>query len=273
LLAEIHSKQLLSEIVTKHDCNDESSIQIAIAGGEIVIPHVIGEGINDCVWSATQRATINTHKLKIEPINCPLIMSHTDFDYKKFVQDRGLTSEISMAVDQLVIEELDADTCMKEFEYDASQEFTNLFLDCKVSIDSAIDDNPPANGRKLILPVAAQKAMFTNKKFMSSPHVQHQMDDIMAGKAWKLLGFDTLFMPNRRPGGLSYEERPDGRRLYTCYAVCPGAVHSAEWCEVTMKIGYVSHEERAFIYVQLRVGAKVALPNRIVRFHMLTDVV
>jgi hypothetical protein len=50
----------------------------------------------------------------------------------------------------------------------------------------------------------------------------------MDGKVGKFLGFDTLLIPNRKRGGLHYEDQPDERRLYTCYAVCPGAVHMAE---------------------------------------------
>jgi hypothetical protein len=157
----------------------------------------------------------------------------------------------------------------------------DLFGACKCAIDGAINDNPPVDGRKLILPVAAQKMMFNSEKFMSSLYVQHQMNDIMAGKAGRFLGFDTLFIPNRNRGGLYYEERPDGKRLYTCYAVCPGAIHSAEGYGGNrvlnnggiLKVDDMPHRGCVFIYVPYQAGAKVVLPKRIVRFYMLTDVV
>jgi hypothetical protein len=105
------------------------------------------------------------------------------------------------------------------------------------------------------------------------------MDNIMDGKVGKFLGFDTLFVPNRRTGGLGYETMADGKRLYTCYAVYPGAVHSAEGFggnRVLNSGGIMKIDNRPskgcwFIYVPYRAGAKVVLPQRVVRFFMLTD--
>jgi hypothetical protein len=243
-------------------------------------PHVVGADVKD-YGGSLRTVMITTSNWDAGTYIDYFLMNDVNFDYKTFVQDRGLPDAISMAADQIVIDALNVDTHMKEFAYDASQELVNLFADCKVSLDSAIDDNPPVEGRKLILPAAAQKAMFNNEKFMSSLYVQHQMNDIMGGKAGRFLGFDTLFIPNRKQGGLSYEVRPDGKRLYTCYAVCPGAVHSAEGyggdrvlnSGGIIKIDDIPHKGCLFLYVPYQAGAKVVLPHRVVRFYMLTEAV
>jgi hypothetical protein len=105
------------------------------------------------------------------------------------------------------------------------------------------------------------------------------MNDIMAGKAGRFLGFDTLFIPNRKQGGLVYRELENGKRMYTCYAVCPGAVHTAEGYGGDrvlneggiMKVEDIPHKGGVFIYVPYQAGARVVLPRRAVRFHMVTD--
>ena len=214
------------------------------------------------------------------------LLDDVNFDYKTLVQDRGLPDAIAMAADQVVIDALNVDTHMKEFPYDAGQQLVNLFADCKCTLDGAVDDNPPIAGRKLILPVAAKKAMYNDEKFMSSLYVQHQMNDIMDGKAGKFLGFDTLFIPNRKlcgnkKFGLMYEELEGGKRMYTCYAVCPGAVHSAEGYGGDrvlnnggiMKVDDIPHKGCIFVYVPYQAGAKVVMSQRVVRFYMVTDAV
>jgi hypothetical protein len=90
----------------------------------------------------------------------------------------------------------------------------------------------------------------------------------------------TISVPNRRTGGLFYETTTTGRRVYTCYAVCPGAVHSAEGFGGNrvlnsggiMKIDDMPSKGCWFIYVPYQAGAKVVLPQRVVRFFMETDV-
>ncbi|MDR2779385.1 MAG: hypothetical protein LBB16_03860 [Puniceicoccales bacterium] len=104
---------------------------------------------------------------------------------------------------------------MKEFPYEASRPLVDLFADCK----TAINNNPPVEGRKLIIPVSTQKRMFNDEKCMNSLYTKHQMNNIMDGKVGRFLGFDTLFIPNRKQGGLHYDIQVDGERIYTCYAV------------------------------------------------------
>jgi hypothetical protein len=105
------------------------------------------------------------------------------------------------------------------------------------------------------------------------------MNNIMDGKAGKFLGFDTLFIPNRKQGGLYYSTQGDGKRLYICYAVCPGAVHAAEGFGGNrvlnkggiLKVNDIPHRGCYFIYIPYQAGAKVVMRRRLVRFHMLTD--
>jgi hypothetical protein len=267
LLAEIQSKQLLTSLTVKHDCNNKSSVQITIATGGVATPHIPGADVKD-FGGSVYKTTLHTENWEAGVYLDYFLLDDVNFDYKSFVQDRGLPDAISMRADQLVIDSMNVDTRMKEFTYQSGQALVDLFADCKVAIDSAIDDNPPVEGRQLVLPTAAQK-------------VQYQMNDIMSGKAGKFLGFNTRFIPNRKEGGLHYETRDDGKRLYTCYAVCPGAVHSAEGYGGNrvlnkggiLKIDDIPHKGCFFIYVPYRAGAKVVLPRRIVRFYMLTDAV
>jgi hypothetical protein len=280
LLAEIQSKQLFSAIVMKHECNGESSIQVAIASGGMATPHVPGAEVKD-FGGSVRKVTIITQDWEAGAYIDYFLQDDVNFDYKKFVQDRGLPDAISMVADQIVIDALNVDTHMKEFAYDGGKQLVDLFADCQCTLDSAIDDDPPADGRKLILPVAAKRAMYNDDKFMSSLYVQHQMNDIMAGKAGRFLGFDTLFVPNRKQGGLMYETQADGRRMYTCYAVCPGAVHSADGYGGDrvlnnggiIKVTDIPNRGCIFIYVPYQAGAKVVLPRRVVRFYMVTDAV
>jgi hypothetical protein len=278
LLAEIQSKQLLTPLTVKHECNNKSSVQIIIATGGMATPHIPGADVKD-FGGSVYKTILETENWEAGAYLDYFLLDDVNIDYKSFVQDRGLPDAIAMCADQIVIDAMDVDTHIKEFPYDPTKQLVDLFADCKTAIDSAIDDNPPVEGRKLILPVSAQKAMFNDEKFMSSLYIQHQMNSIMEGKAGKFLGFDTLFIPNRKQGGLHYETQSDGKRLYTCYAVCPGAVHSAEGFGGTrvlnkggiLKVDDIPHKGCYFIYIPYQAGAKVVLHRRIVRFYMLTE--
>jgi hypothetical protein len=59
LLGKIQSKQLLTGITTKHDCNGQSSIQIDIATGGTATPHISGSDVKDC-WGSVRKETITT---------------------------------------------------------------------------------------------------------------------------------------------------------------------------------------------------------------------
>jgi hypothetical protein len=188
LLAEIQSKQLLTSLTVKHDCNNKSSVQITIATGGMATPHIPGADVKD-FGGSVYKTTLHTENWEAGAYLDYFLLDDVNFDYKTFIQERGLADAISMCADQLVIDALNVDTHIKEFPYQPGQSLVDLFADCKTTIDSAIDDNPPVEGRKLILPVVAQKAMFNDDKFMSSLYIQHQINDIMSGR---FLGFDTL---------------------------------------------------------------------------------
>jgi hypothetical protein len=247
LLAEIQSKQLLASLTVKHGCNNKTVLETENWEAGACLDYFLLDDVN--------------------------------IDYKSFVQDRGLPDAVAMRNDQIVIDAMDVDTRIKELSYKPNQSLPDLLTECQNILDGAIDDTPPVEGRKLILPVSAQKAMFNDEKFMSSLYIQHQMNSIMEGKAGKFLGFDTLFIPNRKQGGLHYETQSDGKRLYTCYAVCPGAVHSAEGFGGTralnngdiLKVDDIPHKGCYFIYIPYQAGAKVVLHQRIVRFYMVTE--
>ncbi|MDR0741951.1 MAG: hypothetical protein LBE98_00605 [Puniceicoccales bacterium] len=262
LLAEIQSKQLLTPLTTKHECNNKSSVQIMIATGGIATPHIPGADVKD-FGGSVYKTTLETENWEAGAYLDYFLLDDVNFDYKAFIQDRGLADAISMCADQIVIDAMNV-THIREFPYDPSQPLVDLFANCQNAIDSAMDDNPPVEGRKLILPVAARDAMYNDDKFMSSLYIQHQMNNLMDGKAGRLLGFDTLFIPNRKQGGLHYDVQPDGKRLYTCYAVCPGAVHSAEGFGGSrvlnkggiLKVDDIPHKGCYFIYIPYQAGRR-----------------
>jgi hypothetical protein len=266
LPAEIQCKKLLASMVTKHEYNNNGSVQISITAGVVAKPHTGKTDIKD--FGGTE------HRIRLDPIIRGICRFHLNDIDQVYEQNY----EMAMCFDQIVIDAMNADTHMKEFPYDPNKSFVNLFMDCKCAIDNAIDDFPPVEGRKLILPVSARKVMFKDKKFMSSLHMQHQKDHIMRRKSPKLFGFDPLFIPDREKGSLHCKVQPDGKRLSTCYAVCPGAVCSAErYGDIRalndrgeiLQSGYIPRE--GYRFISYRADAKVVLHQRIVRFYMMTE--
>jgi hypothetical protein len=268
LLARIQCKKLLASVTTKYEYNNNGSTQVSILRGVMTRPHIGETDIKD--FGGIE------YRTRLDPI----IKGTWCFHLNDVNQVYEQNYEMAMCFDQIVINAMNADTHMKEFPYDPNKPLIDLLLDCKCAIDSAIDDIPPMEGRELILPAAAQKAMFNDKKFMGSLHMQCQMGDIMSGKNPKLFGFNTLFMPDRKQGGLRYEIQPDGRRLYTCYALCPGALCSAErYGDIRvlddkgeiLQSNYIPREGCYFIYITYQADAKVVLHQRIVRFYMMME--
>jgi hypothetical protein len=187
---------------------------------------------------------------------------------------------MAMCFDQIVIDAMNVDTNMKEFPYDPNKPFIDLLLDCKCAIDNAIDDIPPMEERKFIIPITIQKKIFSDEKLMNSLYIQPQMSSLMNGQSAKLFGFEMLFIPDRKQGGLHYETQSDGQRLYTCYAVCPGALYSAEGYGCIqvlddkgelLQSDYIPRKGCHFVYITYRADAKVVLHHRIVRFYMMTE--
>lgn len=172
------------------------------------MPHIAGSDVKDCGGSVT----ITTQDWEAGTYIDYFLADDVNFDHRVWVQDRGLPDAISLRADQIMIDALNMDTYVKEFYHDSGKNLVDVFADCKCTIDGVIDDNPPIEGWTLLIPVAAQKVMFNDDKFMSSLYIQHQMNDIMASRPERFLGFDTLFIPNRKQGGLMYEELDDGKR-------------------------------------------------------------
>jgi hypothetical protein len=121
-----------------------------------------------------------------------------------------------MPADQVVIDAISVDTRMREYVHDPGDKLADRFAKCMCALDSAVDDNPPAEERKLMPPAAAQMEMFNNEKFMSSLYIQHQMNNIMDGKVRGFMGFHTLFIPNCNRRGLPYVMEDGEKRVYTC---------------------------------------------------------
>jgi hypothetical protein len=205
------------------------------------------------------------------------LMDQVNFDYKSAVEQTLIPSAVCNRMDQIMIDALNEPVDLPTTSYDADP--LAMFADIKAMLDSE-KKYIPLEDRFLVLPAESEPEFFTNDKFMSNDYVQLQMNNISEGKIGRIMGMQIIFLNNIPTGGLRRTPMDGGANLlWDCYAV-------SKYC-MGQAVGYGGNRSAdgkggvfivkddptyggIFINAPFAYGAKVLIPDGVVRFNIKT---
>jgi hypothetical protein len=171
--------------------------------------------------------------------------------------------------DKIILDALMEETQILTMENLSADPLT-LLEQIKAELDSR---GIPAEGRCLIVPSAALPMFFSNTKIQPLLSA----NDIAEGRIDNLLGFEVIFLM----AGLECQIVSGGaNRRWTCYATSRGSIGQVfDFCSDCTADGSgkifesqeVANRGGYSITVSFRSGAKVLIPERIVRFSLETE--
>jgi hypothetical protein len=260
-IAQVRQKRQLKNVAMEYDCQGAASVTVPIMHGGQAKEHVILTQ----EWHATGCLDY-------------FLWDKNNFSYETAVEKTLIPDAVCQRMDQTILDVLNADDKVLKIN-EPSADPLALFSDIKAMLDSQELFIPQEN-RCLIIPAAAQPEFFTNDKMMSNDYVQLQMNNISEGKIGRLLGFELIFLNDIKGGGLEYEIVPGGAtKIWTCYATSKvsighavgyGANRSADGTGGIFQMENIPHKGGYFINALFCCGAKVLIPEGIVRFSLET---
>jgi hypothetical protein len=275
-LAEVREKRKLADVAEEYDCEGASSVTVPIFSGGTSKPRIYGNMIPD-FGGGIRKDVITTHDWDTAAYLDEFLIRKNNFNYESAVQRTLIPAAVSQRMDQTIIDALDSAVGVPEVAF--SDDLLALFAEVQATLDEA-EVEFPEEERNLILPTACKPDLFSNDKFTSNDYVQKELNSISKGKFGDIFGFNLIFMHRKTDGGLLYEPVDGGANLlWTCYATCKMAIgHALGYGANRSKegTGGILHvkplEERGSVFINAphSDGAKVLLPQGVVRFQMKT---
>jgi hypothetical protein len=276
-IAQIRQKRQLGSVATEFDCRGAASVTVPIMSGGKATPHIPGTRIPS-FGGGVRKGIITTHEWDAGDYLDYFLLDKNNFSYETVVEKTLIPDAVCQRMDQTILDALDAAENPPTLQATVADPLA-AFADIKAMMDSQ-ELYIPQEDRFLILPAAAQPEFFTNDKMMSNNYVQLQLNNISEGKIGMLLGFRLIFLNDIKGGGLPYISIDGGAsRVWTCYATSKvsighavgyGANRTADGTGGIFKVQEIASEGGYFINAPFCDGAKVLLPNGIVRFTMQT---
>jgi hypothetical protein len=276
-IAQVRQKRQLKNVATEYDCRGAASVTVPIMHGGKATEHAYNTRIPSFGGGVT-KDVIQTREWDAGDYLDYFLLDKNNFSYDTVVEKTLIPDAVCQRMDQTILDALKADDKVLKIN-EPSTDPLSLFSDIKAMLDSQ-QINIPQTDRCLILPAAAQPEFFTNDKMMSNDYVQLQMNNISEGKIGRLLGFEIIFLNDIKDGGLVFKITSGGAtKLWTCYATSKisighavgyGANRTADGTGGIFKVQEIASEGGYFINAPFCDGAKVLIPNGIVRFTLET---
>jgi hypothetical protein len=275
-IAQVRQQRQLGNIAQEFDCRGASSVTVPIFSAGMATPHVPGARVPS-FGGGINKTQISTEMWDAADHLDYFLMDQVNFNYENAVQKTLIPAAVCNRMDQIMIGALNGPTDLPTITYDTDP--LAMFADIKALMDSE-EKFIPQEDRFLVLPAEAEPEFFTNDKFMSNDYVQNQMNNISDGKIGHIMGMKIIFLNNIPTGGLKRVEVDGGANLlWTCYAVSKTCVGQA--------VGYggsrtmdgkggifvvkdVPNYGSVFINAPFAYGAKVLIPQGVVRFNVKT---
>jgi hypothetical protein len=275
-IAEVQQKRRLANVATEYDCEGAASVTIPIFTGGQSKPRVYGNRIPN-FGGGVRKDVIRVQEWDTASYIDEFLLRKNNFDYENVVQKTLIPAAVSRRMDQTILDALNSAVGVPEVAY--STDLLNLFSYVKKTLDNA-DMDIPEEERCLIIPTDCQPELFTNDKFMSNDYVQLALNNISEGKIGRIMGFELIFISQKKDTGLNYEPIDGGNNLlWTCYATSKISIGHAIGYGANRSIdgtGGILHvkplEEYGSIFINAlhSDGAKVLIPQGVVRFQLKT---
>jgi hypothetical protein len=275
-IAQVRRQRQLGGIAREYDCRGASSVTVPIFSPGMATPHVPGARVPS-FGGGIDKTQIHTEMWDASDHLDYFLMDQVNFDYQSAVEQMLIPSAVCNRMDQIMINALNEPADLPTVANDT--DLLAMFADIKAMLDSE-KKYIPLEDRFLVLPAEAEPEFFTNDKFMSNDYVQLQMNNISEGKIGRIMGMQIIFLNNIPTGGLNRKPTDGGASLiWDCYAVSKSCVGQA--------IGYGANRSASgsggvfivkddptyggiFIDAPFAYGAKVLIPDGVVRFNIRT---
>jgi hypothetical protein len=276
-IAQVRQMRKLLDVPTEYECRGASSVTVPIFSGGQATPHVPGTSIPDFGGGA-KKAVIETEDWDAGTHLDYFLLDKNNFSYEKVVEKSLIPAAVCERMDQIVINALNKANDVRSIGGE-NTDILRLISDVRAMLDR---DKLfiPQEDRFLILPADCEPLFFNDDKMMSNNFVQLQMNNISEGKIGRILGFKLAFVNDMKSGGLPHQVIEDGASLlWTCYATSKvsvasaigyGANRSSDGTGGIFKMQDEASKGGYFINAPFSYGAKVVLPNGVVRFTVKT---
>jgi hypothetical protein len=276
-IGQVQQQRQLGGIAREFDCNGAASIQLPIFTVGMVAPYALSETISDSGGDC-KIVQIDTDEFCASRYLSDFALGPGKFSYATAVEDTQIPLSVATRMDQTIIDALNNATGVQTINAD-SGDLLALFAESKEAMDGQAL-GIPTEDRFLILPMAAMPLFFVNGELAGNHYIQQQIDNIADGKIGCVMGMRLIFLDNIPSGGLSRTIIDGGANLcWTCYAVAKSCLGQALGYGTSRKayggggifrISDVPERCATFIGAPFACGAKVLIPEGIVRFHLVT---
>jgi hypothetical protein len=276
-IAQVRQRRQLKNVATEYDCRGAATVTVPIMHGGQATPHAYGSRIPS-FGGGVKKDVIKTKEWDAADYLDYFLLDKNNFSYETVVEKTLIPDAVCQRMDQTILDALKAAEELPNID-DPLADPLALFSDIKALMDTQ-QLYIPEKDRCLIIPAAAQPEFFTNDKMMSNDYVQLQLNNISEGKIGRLLGFELIFLNDIKGGGLEYNITSGGaKRLWTCYATSKvsighalgyGANRTEDGTGGIFKVQELANEGGFFINAPFCSGAKVLIPQGIVRFSLET---
>ena len=275
-IAQVRQQRQLGGIAREYDCRGASSVTVPIFSPGMATPHVPGTRVPS-FGGGIEKTQIDTEMWDAADHLDYFLMDQVNFNYQNAVEQTLIPSAVCNRMDQIMIDALNKPADLPTISYNADP--LAMFADIKALLDSE-KKYIPLEDRFLVLPAESEPEFFTDDKFMSNDYVQLQMNNISEGKIGRIMGMQIIFLNNIPTGGLRRTPLDGGANLlWDCYAVSKTCVGQA--------VGYGGNRSAdgkggvfivkddptyggVFINAPFAYGAKVLIPDGVVRFNIKT---
>jgi hypothetical protein len=283
-IAQVRQKRQLGGIAQEFDCRGASSVTVPIFSAGMAKPHVPGDRIPD-FGGKIDKTQISTEMWDAADHLDYFLLDQVNFNYESAVERTLIPAAVCNRMDQIVIDKLNEpglDDKGKEIVLPTisyNSDLLAMFADIKALMDSE-EKYIPLEDRFLVMPAEAEPEFFTNDKFMSNDYIQLQMSNISDGKIGRIMGMQIIFLNNIPTGGLKRVPMDGGANLlWDCYAVskvcmCQAVGYGGDRSADGKGGVFIVKDDPVyggiFINAPFAYGAKVLIPEGVVRFNVKT---